>query len=292
MRVDFLCHPSHLLRYLFFLQLSGGYNLYVIAAVTVIAIYLMIMMIIMLLFVVRVLALAHPIFDTGGFTTQLVLLLGTFLPDPSPLHPVLLNLAHETLQPAPELPRVALTSGHPILGHVGVVQEVRPIEPFLGVLHEKARQKRLHLRVHVFGILDVLLDNQIDEAVDAVCVEGRLTDKELIKYDPEAPKIGSVVVGLRQANRIELAEPLKTRDIVVVVVVVVVVVPGFVPVLTCSLTSSGLMYSGVPLIDVSTIVLDDMVLANPKSQSFTTPLAERRMFWGFMSRWITLWECK
>lgn len=39
-----------------------------------------------------------------------------------------------------------------------------------------------------------------------------------------------------------------------------------------------------PLIDVSTTVLVDIALANPKSQSFTTPFADSNMFYGFMSR--------
>ena len=40
------------------------------------------------------------------------------------------------------------------------------------------------------------------------------------------------------------------------------------------------MYSGVPLMEVSTIVLQDMARAKPKSHSLTTPLAPMRMFWG------------
>lgn len=45
-----------------------------------------------------------------------------------------------------------------------------------------------------------------------------------------------------------------------------------------SYTNSGAMYNGVPLIEVRTIVLVDIDLANPKSQSLTIPLAEIRMF--------------
>ena len=51
----------------------------------------------------------------------------------------------------------------------------------------------------------------------------------------------------------------------------------------CSCTSSGAMYSGVPLIDVRTIVLHDMARAKPKSHSLTVPCEPIRMFWGFMS---------
>ncbi len=51
----------------------------------------------------------------------------------------------------------------------------------------------------------------------------------------------------------------------------------------CSCTSSGAMYSGVPLMDVSTMVLQLMARAKPKSHSFTAPFAPIRMFWGFMS---------
>lgn len=35
--------------------------------------------------------------------------------------------------------------------------------------------------------------------------------------------------------------------------------------------------------DVSTTVLVDIALANPKSHNFTTPLADKRMFCGFIS---------
>jgi hypothetical protein len=56
----------------------------------------------------------------------------------------------------------------------------------------------------------------------------------------------------------------------------------------CSCTSSGAMYSGVPLMLVSTMVLLDMARAKPKSQSLTMPLAPIRMFCGFMSRWMIL----
>ena len=52
------------------------------------------------------------------------------------------------------------------------------------------------------------------------------------------------------------------------------------------------MYKGVPLIDVSTMVLVDIERAKPKSQSLTIPLAEIRMFYGFMSLWIMRWLCK
>ena len=60
----------------------------------------------------------------------------------------------------------------------------------------------------------------------------------------------------------------------------------------CSCTSSGAMYSGVPLMLVSTMVLEDMARANPKSQSLTTRLLPMRMFCGFMSRWMMrlLWR--
>jgi hypothetical protein len=125
---------SHLLRLLFFLQLTGR-NLYIIVAVTVIAIVLIIivLMIIMItiivivvvvvvVIVVRFSTLARPIFGSGRLMfPPLVLLLYALLPDPSSLHPILLDLAHEALQPAPKLPRVVLASGEPILGHVGVV---------------------------------------------------------------------------------------------------------------------------------------------------------------------------
>ena len=37
------------------------------------------------------------------------------------------------------------------------------------------------------------------------------------------------------------------------------------------------------MMDVSTIDLEAMALAKPKSQSLTVPFAPIRMFWGFMS---------
>jgi hypothetical protein len=43
------------------------------------------------------------------------------------------------------------------------------------------------------------------------------------------------------------------------------------------------MYSGVPLIDVSTTVFIDMARAKPKSHSLTRPCAPIRMFCGLMS---------
>jgi len=60
----------------------------------------------------------------------------------------------------------------------------------------------------------------------------------------------------------------------------------------CSCTSSGAMYSGVPLMLVSTMVLQLMARANPKSHSFTVPPAPMRMFWGFISRWMMRLLCK
>ena len=60
----------------------------------------------------------------------------------------------------------------------------------------------------------------------------------------------------------------------------------------CSCTSSGAMYSGVPLIDVSTVVCGDIARAKPKSQSITRELAPSSTFCGFMSRWITRCECR
>jgi hypothetical protein len=52
------------------------------------------------------------------------------------------------------------------------------------------------------------------------------------------------------------------------------------------------MYNGVPLMDVSTMVFEDMARAKPKSHSLTTFLAPMRMFCGFMSRWMILLECR
>jgi hypothetical protein len=45
-----------------------------------------------------------------------------------------------------------------------------------------------------------------------------------------------------------------------------------------SFTSSGAMYRGVPLMDVSMSVLLLVARAKPKSASFTTPFAPIRMF--------------
>ena len=42
--------------------------------------------------------------------------------------------------------------------------------------------------------------------------------------------------------------------------------------------------------EVKTIVLVDMDLANPKSQSLTIPLAEIKIFCGFISLWMILCE--
>lgn len=52
------------------------------------------------------------------------------------------------------------------------------------------------------------------------------------------------------------------------------------------------MYKGVPLMEVTIIVLHDMARAKPKSQSLTTPRAPMRMFWGFMSRWMMRLLCR
>ena len=41
------------------------------------------------------------------------------------------------------------------------------------------------------------------------------------------------------------------------------------------------MYRGVPLIEVTTSLLEDKALAKPKSHNFTIPLAEIRIFYGF-----------
>ena len=60
----------------------------------------------------------------------------------------------------------------------------------------------------------------------------------------------------------------------------------------CSCTSSGAMYSGVPLMLVSTSVWLLIARAKPKSHSFTRFRAPTRMFWGFMSRWMTRLECR
>lgn len=52
------------------------------------------------------------------------------------------------------------------------------------------------------------------------------------------------------------------------------------------------MYRGVPLMECNTWVLVDIALANPKSHNLTTPLADNKIFYGFMSLWIILLECR
>ena len=52
------------------------------------------------------------------------------------------------------------------------------------------------------------------------------------------------------------------------------------------------MYSGVPLIDVRTVVCCDIARAKPKSQSITREFAPSSTFCGFMSRWITRCVCR
>lgn len=77
-----------------------------------------------------------------------------------------------------------------------VVQQVRPSKPVTGHLIKQSLEEAFKLGTHIFRILDWVLDNQLNERVDLVCVKRRLPYKELVQDHPQRPQVNSVVVGL------------------------------------------------------------------------------------------------
>ncbi|CAM9552615.1 unnamed protein product, partial [Ectocarpus fasciculatus] len=82
------------------------------------------------------------------------------------------------------------------LPHERVAQELGPGEPLPGVLAEKALQEGPQVGRDVGGVLHRVLDDVVDEGVDGVGVERRLSHQELVEDDPEGPKVHCEVVRL------------------------------------------------------------------------------------------------
>ena len=149
----------------------------------------------------------------------------------------------------------------------------------------------------------------MDEGIYGVCVEGRLTYKQLVQDHSQRPQV-NLHNKLSEANTTTVSmldnytywedynmtgemKDTHRREYKLCYMICWHLAPKWYSaaaltyqcrrVLTvwlygCSCTSSGAMYSGVPLIEVSTIVLQDMARAKPKSQSLTTPFAPIKMF--------------
>ncbi len=136
------------------------------------------------------------------------------------------------------------------LSYERVIEQIRPGEPLGGRLVEQALQEALELDAHVVGVLDGVLDDQLDEGIDAVGVEGRLSDEKLVQNHAQGPKVDRVVVG-------QLLHQFRGH---------------------VERRAFALKIRSKPLMEVKTTVLEDMALAKPKSHNFTTPLALMRMF--------------
>ena len=66
-----------------------------------------------------------------------------------------------------------------------MLQELRPGESLTGRLVEQALQERFELGRHIVWELDWILDDQVDQRVDAVRVEGRGAHEKLVDDDTE-----------------------------------------------------------------------------------------------------------
>ena len=74
-----------------------------------------------------------------------------------------------------------------------VGQQVRPGQTPLRVLLQQPLQERFEFTVHVGRVLDRILDNVVDQGVNRVGVEGRLSDQKLVKNYTEGPQIRRVI---------------------------------------------------------------------------------------------------
>ena len=75
-----------------------------------------------------------------------------------------------------------------------VLKQLGPRQSLVGRLVEQTLEEGLELGRHVVGELDRVLNDKVDERVDAVGVEGWRADEELVDDDAERPEVDGVVV--------------------------------------------------------------------------------------------------
>ena len=77
-----------------------------------------------------------------------------------------------------------------------MIQKVRPVEPLVRVLLQETLEERLEGRRHCVWVLDRVVDDQVDQGIQTVGVEGRCADEELVQNHSQGPQIRCVRVGL------------------------------------------------------------------------------------------------
>ena len=82
------------------------------------------------------------------------------------------------------------------VSHERVVQKVGPRQPLARSLVEQTLEEGPELRGHVLRPHDAVADDLLDQRVDGVGVERRLTDEELVEDDAQGPQVDGVVVRL------------------------------------------------------------------------------------------------
>lgn len=75
-----------------------------------------------------------------------------------------------------------------------MLEELGPRQSLARGLVEQALQERFELGRHIVWELDGVLNNQVNQRVNTVCVERWRADEEFIDNDSKRPKIDRVIV--------------------------------------------------------------------------------------------------
>lgn len=76
-----------------------------------------------------------------------------------------------------------------------MLEKFRPWESLTRGLVKKTLQEALKLRAHILWELDWIFDNEVDQGVDAVSIEGWCAYEQFVDDDTQWPQIDCVVVG-------------------------------------------------------------------------------------------------
>lgn len=78
----------------------------------------------------------------------------------------------------------------------GMGEEHWPVLALARVLVEKTLQEILEIGRHVVRIFDGILNDQVDETIDGIRVERRLSNEQFVQDDSQRPEIHCVIVRL------------------------------------------------------------------------------------------------
>ena len=92
---------------------------------------------------------------------------------------------------SPDLPILPFLISFP---YKGMLEKLRPCQSFTWSLVQKPLQETFEFRTHIFRELHRVLNNQVDECINAVGIERRGSHKEFVNDDTQGPEINSVII--------------------------------------------------------------------------------------------------